>query len=239
VRPAPSSRRGERGVGRRAGELDKVGASGAHEPLESLPTANDAAPAEARMRVPSWATRCRSIRSCFRSRARSWVTRSLKTSPWSLRKSLSGDRRPPPRRTASGRRRGARRAARSVAPSRRRHWWQRPSAPAGSWGRWPVHRRFRRGRGRSVALAQIELVDDGGDRTHRVIGGPLGVAVDPPAGDLAALRARLTRTSRSGCTGQLGPAEPPPGDLAALRARDPHVALRLHRATRPGRAAPR
>ena len=57
-----------------------------------------------------------------------------------------------------------------------------------------------------VAPAQIELVDDGGDRTHLVIGGHLGVDVDPPS-----------------------------GDLAALRALDPHVALRLHRATRPGR----
>jgi hypothetical protein len=57
-----------------------------------------------------------------------------------------------------------------------------------------------------VEPAQIELVDDGGDRTHLVIGGHLGVEVDPP-----------------------------PGDLAALRALDPHVALRLHRATRPGR----
>ena len=53
--------------------------------------------------------------------------------------------------------------------------------------------------------AQIELVDDGGDRTHLVTGGHLGVEVDPP-----------------------------PGDLAALRALDSHVALRLHRATRTG-----
>ena len=57
-----------------------------------------------------------------------------------------------------------------------------------------------------VAPAQIELVDDGGDRTHLVIGGHLGVEVDPP-----------------------------PRDLAALRALDPHVARRLYRATRPGR----
>ena len=57
-----------------------------------------------------------------------------------------------------------------------------------------------------VEPAQIELVDDGGDRTHLVIGGHLGVEVDSA-----------------------------PGDLAALRALDPYVALRLHRATRPGR----
>ena len=57
-----------------------------------------------------------------------------------------------------------------------------------------------------VPPAQIELVDDGGDRTHLVIGGHRGVEVDPP-----------------------------PGDLAALRALDPHVAFRLHRAARPGR----
>jgi len=57
-----------------------------------------------------------------------------------------------------------------------------------------------------VAPTQIELVDDDGDRTHLVIGGHLGVEVDPA-----------------------------PGDLAALRALDPHVALRLHRAPRPGR----
>jgi len=73
-----------------------------------------------------------------------------------------------------------------------------------------------------VETTQIELVDDGGDRTHLVIRGHLGVEVDPP-----------------------------PGDLAALRALDPHVALRLHRATpavpgplrsvqrRPGSSAPR
>jgi hypothetical protein len=47
----------ERGVGRRAGDLDEVGAGGEHEPLEGLTASNDAAPAEARMRVPSWATR--------------------------------------------------------------------------------------------------------------------------------------------------------------------------------------
>ena len=57
-----------------------------------------------------------------------------------------------------------------------------------------------------VEPAQIELVDDGGDRTHLVIGGHLGVEVDPA-----------------------------PGDRAALRAFDPHVALRLHRAAWPGR----
>jgi hypothetical protein len=56
-----------------------------------------------------------------------------------------------------------------------------------------------------VEPAQIEPVDDGGDRTHLVIDGHLGVEVDPA-----------------------------PGDLTALRALDPHVALRLHRATRPG-----
>jgi hypothetical protein len=42
---------------------------------------------------------------------------------------------------------------------------------------------------------------------HLVIGGHLGVEVDPP-----------------------------PGDLAALRALDPHVGRWLHRATRPGRS---
>ncbi len=57
-----------------------------------------------------------------------------------------------------------------------------------------------------VEPAQIEPVDDGRDRTHLVIGRPLGVEVDPA-----------------------------PDDRAALRALDPHVALRLHRATRPGR----
>jgi hypothetical protein len=57
-----------------------------------------------------------------------------------------------------------------------------------------------------VEPAQIELVDDGGDRTDLVVGGHLGVEVDLP-----------------------------PGDLAALRALDSHIALRLHRATRPGR----
>ena len=60
--------------------------------------------------------------------------------------------------------------------------------------------------GSVAGVPAIELVDDGGDRTHLVIGGHLGVEVDPP-----------------------------PGDLAALRALDSHVALRLHRATRPGR----
>jgi len=59
-----------------------------------------------------------------------------------------------------------------------------------------------------VEPAQIELVDDGGDRTHPVIGGQLGVEVDPP-----------------------------PRDRAALRAVDPHVALRLHRAARPAAGA--
>jgi hypothetical protein len=70
-----------------------------------------------------------------------------------------------------------------------------------------VRRRFRRG-GADVGVepTQIELVDDGSDRTHLVIGGHLGVEVDPP-----------------------------PGDLAALRAPDPHVALRRNRATPPGR----
>jgi hypothetical protein len=38
--------------------------------------------------------------------------------------------------------------------------------------------------------AQIELVDDGGDRTHLVIGWHRGVEVDQPRGDLAAPRAR-------------------------------------------------
>jgi hypothetical protein len=69
-----------------------------------------------------------------------------------------------------------------------------------------VRRRPRRGADVGVAPAQIELVDDGGDRAHLVIGGHLGVEVDPP-----------------------------PGDLAALGALDSHVALRLHRTTRPGR----
>ena len=60
-----------------------------------------------------------------------------------------------------------------------------------------------------VAPAQIELVDDGGDRTHLVIGGHLGVEVDPaPRLWISPRCARLTRTSRSGCTGQLGPADP-------------------------------
>jgi len=40
-----------------------------------------------------------------------------------------------------------------------------------------------------VAPAQIEPVDDGGDRTHLVIGGQVGVEVAPSPGDLAALRA--------------------------------------------------
>jgi len=57
-----------------------------------------------------------------------------------------------------------------------------------------------------VALAQLELVDDGGERTHLVIGGHLGVDVDPPQG-IWPRCARLT----------------------------PYVALRLHRATRPDR----
>src|SRR5690349_10194267 len=57
-----------------------------------------------------------------------------------------------------------------------------------------------------VQPAQFELVDDG-DRTHLVIGGHLGVEVDPP--QLIWPRcARLTRTSRSGCTRQLAPAAP-------------------------------
>src|SRR5690349_2444873 len=64
-----------------------------------------------------------------------------------------------------------------------------------------------RARTSAYSPAQIELVDDGGDRTHLVIGGHLGVEVDPP--QLIWPRcARLTRTSRSGCTGQLGPAAP-------------------------------
>jgi hypothetical protein len=76
----------------------------------------------------------------------------------------------------------------------------------GSWGRWLVSRQFRRERGRRVETAQIELVHDGGDRTHLVIGGHLGVEVAP--GDLAALRAldphavlrlhRATRPDRPG-----------------------------------------
>jgi hypothetical protein len=71
----------------------------------------------------------------------------------------------------------------------------------------------------AVEPAPIELVDDGGDRTHLVIGGHLG-------GD----RTHLV------IGGHLGVAvDPPPGVLAALRALDPYVALRLHRATRPGR----
>jgi hypothetical protein len=43
----------ERVVGRRAGDLDEVSAGFRHEPLEGLAASNDAAPADARMRVPS------------------------------------------------------------------------------------------------------------------------------------------------------------------------------------------
>ena len=79
-------------------------------------------------------------------------------------------------------------------------------APEPEEERGALGRRCAAGADVGVEPAQIERVDDGGDRTHFVIGGHLGVEVDPA-----------------------------PGDLAALRALDPDVALRLHRATRPGR----
>jgi hypothetical protein len=78
----------ERGVGRRAGDLDEVGASLEHEPLEGVTASERRSAGGGANGVPSCATRWRSMRSCFMSRARSWVTSLLKTSPWSLRKSL-------------------------------------------------------------------------------------------------------------------------------------------------------
>ena len=73
-----------------------------------------------------------------------------------------------------------------------------------------------------VETAQIELVDDGGDRADRVICRHL----------VLRLRARVARAPLRMHGLEVDQA---PDELAALRALDPHVALGLHRAARRGR----
>lgn len=74
-----------------------------------------------------------------------------------------------------------------------------------------------------VETAQIELVDDGGDRADRVICRHL----------VLRLRARVARAPLRMHGLEVDQA---PDELAALRALDPHIALGLDRTTRPGAA---
>ena len=78
----------ERGVGRRAGDLDEVGASGEHEPLEGLTASKRRSAGGGADAGAVLGDTMEIDEVMFMSRARSWVTSSLNTSPWSLRKSL-------------------------------------------------------------------------------------------------------------------------------------------------------
>jgi len=188
-----------------------VGASGAHEPLESLPTAqrrSASGGADAGAVLGDAMQIDQVVFQEPRQELGHEIAEDLTVVAAEVVEAVTGDRHPAAQPAVGGgelaepRDRSPRADAVTggIAPA--------PQQDLGVGGRCTGD--LAAGAAVGVALAQIELVDDGGDRTHRVISGHLGVEVDPP-----------------------------PGDLAALRARDPHVALPPHRATRPGRPAPR
>ena len=78
----------EPGVGCRAGDLDEVGAGLGHEPLEGLTASKRRSAGGGADAGTVLGDTMEIDEVVFHEPRRSWVTSSLKTSPWSLRKSL-------------------------------------------------------------------------------------------------------------------------------------------------------